>query len=257
MSWEYRNGTSILRNDVSWDVAGRVAANTNPANAALGCAFQYDALDRLSVSQQGSPVTATQQFNYDKTGNRTNVTLNGSVTNYTTAAASNQLLALTGAAIRSYVYDAAGNPTTIGALVYTYNLANRLIKVMNGATTIATYKVNALGQRVEKVAAGVTTRYVYDEHGRLLGEYDGGGQADSGDRVARRHAGGDAAADRRDRKSPPDQYRTTCWPTTSAARGLWCGRPTTRSCGGGTTPIRSAIIRPTRIRAGGARSSTR
>ncbi len=154
-SWEYRNGTSILRNDVSWDVAGRVTANANPANAALGCAFQYDALDRLSVSQQGNPVTATQQFNYDKTGNRTNFTLNGAVTNYSTAPASNQLLALTGATARSYVYDAAGNPSTIGSLTYTYNNANRLIKVMNGATTLATYKVNALGQRVEKMAGGV------------------------------------------------------------------------------------------------------
>ena len=47
---------------------------------------------------------------------------------------------------------------------------------MNGATTLATYKVNALGQRVEKVAGGVTTRYVYDEQGHLLGEYDSAGK---------------------------------------------------------------------------------
>ena len=46
---------------------------------------------------------------------------------------------------------------------------------MTGATTVATYKVNALGQRVEKVAGGVTTRFVYDEQGHLLGEYDGAG----------------------------------------------------------------------------------
>jgi len=175
-SWEYRNGTSILRNDVSWDVAGRVTGNTNPADATLGCVFQYDALDRLSVSQQGSPTVATQQFNYDKTGNRTNFTANGLVTNYSTAASSNQLLALIGATARSYVYDGAGNPTTIGGMTYTYNNANRLTKVMNGAMTLATYKVNALGQRVEKVAGGVTTRYVYDEHGHLLGEYDGAGK---------------------------------------------------------------------------------
>ena len=98
-SWEYRNGTSILRNNVSWDVASRVTGNTNPADATLGCAFQYDALDRLSVSQQGNPITNTQQFNYDKTGNRTNFTLNSVVTNYSTAPASNQLLALTGGTI--------------------------------------------------------------------------------------------------------------------------------------------------------------
>ena len=175
-SWEFRNGTSILRNNVSWDVASRVTANANPVDATLGCVFQYDALDRLTVSQKGNPVTATQQFNYDAVGNRTNFTLNSAVTNYTTAPASNQLLALTGATAKSYVYDAAGNPTTAGSFTNTYNNANRLVKVVNGSTTVATYKVNALGQRLEKVASGVTTRYVYDEQGHLIGEYDSTGK---------------------------------------------------------------------------------
>ena len=175
-SWEFRNGSSILRNNVSWDAAGRAVANTNPANATLGCVFQYDALDRLTVSQQGSPVGTTRQFGYDAVGNRSNLTVNGTLTNYSYAAASNQLLALTGGMARSYVYDAAGNPTTVGAFTNTYNNANRLTKVMNGTTTVATYKVNALGQRVEKVSGGVTTRYVYDEQGHLLGEYDSTGK---------------------------------------------------------------------------------
>jgi RHS repeat-associated protein len=175
-SWEFRNGTSILRNNVSWDVASRVTANANPVDATLGCVFQYDALDRLTVSQQGNPVGTTRQFGYDAVGNRSNLTVNGTLTNYSYAAASNQLLALTGGTAKSYVYDAAGNPTTIGSLAYTYNNANRLVKVMNGSTTVATYKVNALGQRLEKVSSGVTTRYVYDEQGHLLGEYDSTGK---------------------------------------------------------------------------------
>ena len=175
-SWEYRNGTSILRNNVSWDVAGRVTGNTNPADATLGCAFQYDALDRLSVSQQGNPITNTQQFNYDKTGNRTNFTQNSVVTNYSTAPGSNQLLALTGGTTRSYVYDAAGNPTTIGSLTYTYNNANRLVSVMSGGGDRGNLQGERAGAGVEKVAGGVTTRYVYDEKGHLLGEYDGAGK---------------------------------------------------------------------------------
>ena len=36
--------------------------------------------------------------------------------------------------------------------------------------TIGSYAVNALGQRVSKTAAGVTTLFVYDEQGHLLGE---------------------------------------------------------------------------------------
>jgi YD repeat-containing protein len=40
------------------------------------------------------------------------------------------------------------------------------------------YRYNGLGQRVAKTgAAGVAVHYVYDEAGRLLGEYDGEGQA--------------------------------------------------------------------------------
>ena len=162
-SWEYRNGTSILRNNVSWDVASRVTGNTNPADATLGCAFQYDALDRLSVSQQGNPITNTQQFNYDKTGNRTNLTLNSVVTNDSTAPGSNQLLALTGGMARSYVYDAAGNPITIGGLINTYNNANRLVTVSERCHDRGELQGERAGAAGGEVASGITTRYIYDE----------------------------------------------------------------------------------------------
>ena len=175
-SWEFRNGASVLRNNLSWDVANRITAITDPAATALGCVFQYDNMDRLTVSQLGLPVSSTQQFGYDAVGNRQNFTLNSTLTNYTYASTSHQLLALSGGTSKSYVYDAAGNPTTIGALTYTYNLANRLTAISNGGTTVASYKGNALGQRVQKVVGSVTTRFVYDEQGRLLGEYDGSGK---------------------------------------------------------------------------------
>jgi RHS repeat-associated protein len=81
--------------------------------------------------------------------------------------------------------------------VYTYNARNRLSKVQIGTTTAdtVTYKINAMGQRYQKVGAGqyaysttatintatgqspqsislnFNTRYVHDEQGRILGEY--------------------------------------------------------------------------------------
>ncbi len=175
-TWEFRNGTSILRNDLTWDLANRITALVDPAAVSLGCTFQYDSLDRLAVARNGNPVASTQQFGYDAVGNRLNFTKDGAVTNYGYAASSNQLLNLTGATARTYVYDAAGNPTMIGSLGYVYNNANRLVNVKNGTATVASYKVNALGQRVQKVAGGSTTRFVYDEQGRLIGEYDGNGK---------------------------------------------------------------------------------
>ncbi len=44
----------------------------------------------------------------------------------------------------------------------------------NGGVT-ATYTYNALGQRVQRTAAGVTTLYAYDEAGHLAGEYTAAG----------------------------------------------------------------------------------
>lgn len=39
----------------------------------------------------------------------------------------------------------------------------------------ATYAVNALGQRVRKTTGGIATYFLYDEAGRLVGEYEGDG----------------------------------------------------------------------------------
>ena len=40
-----------------------------------------------------------------------------------------------------------------------------------------TYVYNALGQRMQKTAAGTTLRFMYDEDGHLLGEYGTSGAA--------------------------------------------------------------------------------
>jgi len=168
-SWEFRNGVSVLRNDLSFDTASRITALADPNLPANSGAYQYDALDRLTVAQQGSPVTHTQQFAYDALGNRQNVTIDGSLANLYYGSNSNQLQQIVGFVSPAYLGGAT-------ALTYTYNNANRLVQVQSSGTTLATYKVNGLGQRVQKVVGAATTRFVYDEHGRLLGEYDGTGK---------------------------------------------------------------------------------
>ncbi len=174
--WEHRNGTSVARNDLTWDVASRITAITDPAQPATNGAFGYDTLDRLNLAQIGNPITTTQQFGYDAVGNRTNLTVNSALTNYAYGSTANQLLALSGASSRNYTYDGAGNPTLVNGRTHTYNLANRLTKLTDGATVVATYKVNALGQRISKTVGSTTTRFVYDDQGRLLGEYDNAGK---------------------------------------------------------------------------------
>ena len=169
-TWEYRNGASILRRDLTWDNANRITAIADPGNGTNSATYGYDVLDRLTSALANG---VTRGYGYDAIGNRTASNVDAASTTYTYPGTSHRLQSLTGATTRSYAYDAAGNPTQIDAAVHGYNLANRLTSV--NSTSSASYKVNALGQRVAKTVDGVTTRYVYDEQGRLIGEYQADG----------------------------------------------------------------------------------
>ena len=192
--------------------------------------YQYDALDRLTSMIPGNPTgtnAATglaflpkEQFSYDAIGNRMSrvTTPPGSTTASTAtyaypntsatplASRNHTLTGLTGSTTWAYQYDATGNTTKEGsnpanaattAFTNTFDAKNRLNKVQIGSTTAntVTYKINALGQRIQKTGAGTyayststtisgttglspqattlqyNARYVYDEQGRLLGEY--------------------------------------------------------------------------------------
>jgi len=164
-TWEFRNGTSILRKDQSFDAASRIVGITDPIRPASNQMYQYDALDRLTVAQTGTQPTHTQQFSYDSVGNRLNVTLDSSATNFAYSAANNRLQTLSGTLPANYLLGS-------GSWSFTYNNANRLSAVQSRTTTIATHRVNALGQRVSKDVGGSITYFVYDEQGRIFGEYD-------------------------------------------------------------------------------------
>jgi RHS repeat-associated protein len=114
-----------------------------------------------------------QVFAYDAVGNRTT---NGSAVN-----AGNQLTADSNFA---YQYDDNGNLTRKTLLAtgnytqYSYDAENRLVKVEEFAAgnptaiTTSTYRYDVLSRRIEKVANGQTTRYVYDGED-ILFEADG------------------------------------------------------------------------------------
>jgi RHS repeat-associated protein len=119
------------------------------------------------------PLGETFAYTYDGNGNRKQETRAGAVTNYGYFAASNRLQGLTGAAAKSFVYDAAGNLTSNGSVIFTYDGRGRLTQVSNGYH----YAINGLGQRVSKSGPGGTTYFIYDEEGHLIGEYDGTGAA--------------------------------------------------------------------------------
>ncbi|MCP5277428.1 MAG: RHS repeat protein [Thiobacillus sp.] len=160
---------------LAYDAAGRITGYAH-GQSTLDQGFSYDVLDRLSgtTTYQGS-----QAYPYDANGNRTSHVSGSAIFPYTLAAGSNRLMSVAGPVAKAYQYDAAGNITHDGTYAFVYNDFGRLRQARLGTNT-TTYKHNGLGERVEKSGWGVSSgplRYVYDEDGHLLGEYDGSGQA--------------------------------------------------------------------------------
>ena len=169
-SWTWANGQAYQR---GFDLDGRIAALTlgpdTPSYGNESWMFGYDSLNRLTTA--ALPQGETLAYAYDGNGNRRQETRAGAVTHYGYFAGSNRLQATTGAVTRSFTYDAAGNLTGNGDVTFTYDGRGRLTQASNGYR----YAINGLGQRVGKSGPGEITYFVYDEQGRLIGEYDGAG----------------------------------------------------------------------------------
>ena len=159
---------------LTYDAAGRITQTRHAGGlgSKLDQRFTYDGLDRLTGFDG---VGASQRFQYDANGNRTQLMLGNAVYNNLIDPASNRLASTTGPGpARRNSYDTSGALTSDGTLRYGYDAAGRLASAAT-AVGMVSYRYNGLGQRVAKTVANVTTYYVYDEAGRLLGEYDNAG----------------------------------------------------------------------------------
>lgn len=160
--------TTALRYDLAGRVIGKGAWN-----------YGYDDLDRLTQANG----TRSLSWQYDATGNRTQETDGASVLPFAVDPASNRLAAVGGVARQ---YDPVGNTTLDAGLSFLYSGRNRMSEVRQGALTLARYAHNGMGERVCVAATGGSCpsatapganfrQYVYDDGGRLLGEYDSSG----------------------------------------------------------------------------------
>jgi RHS repeat-associated protein len=133
--------------------------------------YGYDALDRLNAYTLPSQAQVTYGYDYD--GNRLSETQSGVTVNHTYGTTSNRQLTAAGASIG---YDNNGNriSDTGGSRTFTYDVRNRLKQVIANSQTVGAYTINALGQRVRKVAGSSDIDYVYDLNGNLIGEYANG-----------------------------------------------------------------------------------
>jgi RHS repeat-associated protein len=151
-------------NDVG-NVTGLTELQSSGATATR--TIDYDGLHRLTALKAGT--TLMQGFGYDATGNRTSKKSPGNSA-YQYAPDSHRL---TKVGSQTRAHDAAGSTTRIHNRNYVYDDRGRLVRSLNGTTVLRDYRHNALGQRVAKLhpTPASSIFFVYDEAGRLLGEY--------------------------------------------------------------------------------------
>jgi RHS repeat-associated protein len=193
VSWRFGNGleTSVqldarhrpLRFDVPGVFAWMAAGYDNSdnllglASSGVEFAYLYDALDRLIGAESAS---RSLGYTYDDVGNRLSKLTDGVVETGVYEPGSNRLVAF-GAS--QFTFDPNGNTTSVStgqtsALTYRYSPHDRLSEVIDDAasTSLATYRYDALGQRVEKGSAAQTRKFLYGPNGELLAVTDGAGQ---------------------------------------------------------------------------------
>jgi RHS repeat-associated protein len=145
--------------------------------------YKYDALDRITEAKELSGTTETwkQTYNYDRFGNRTNLS---QTVNNQQLAVNNQILPNIDpntnrfAVNQGFIYDKTGNITqetdksTNLPRTMIFNGDNKQVTVKNSSgTPIGTYYYDGNGLRVKKTTLTETTIFVYDGSKKLVAEY--------------------------------------------------------------------------------------
>ncbi len=179
-------------------VGGSVRANYTYDDMGRMTEVEYSNFQKINYSYFGPSETATGQlpgalkqventagpnptfdYGYDTTGKVTAKTVTPTIYQWTPAADAtidstlNALNQVTDDDIygTNYDYDDRGNMIEQGTRDLTWSVENYLLEVKDGATTLGTYKYDAMGRRIQKTAGGTTTRYLY-AGGNVVAELD-------------------------------------------------------------------------------------
>ncbi|WP_186442641.1 RHS repeat-associated core domain-containing protein [Lysobacter antibioticus] len=172
----FDNASGGLSLGYGYNTVGELTELKDGLQSALQAKYDYDTLGRLKVTRDGPSGTALETYGYDGTGNRTSIVQGGATTTYTYPSTQHRLTRV-GAVNRAY--NAVGNTTSIGgtAKEFVYDSNDRLKQVKASGTIKATYRYNAIGERIEAVVGTTTTYTLYDEAGNWIGDYAGTGVA--------------------------------------------------------------------------------
>lgn len=170
------NNSNVLSQTITVPTIGAVTGFTATQT------YTYDALNRLATAQENTGASWTQNFGYDRYGNRnfaggTTSPVPLSASNNPVINPNNNRIDIAAGGQTSYGYDGAGNLTHDATVhTYAYDAENKLTTYDGGATSNggATYLYDGDGRRVKKVVGGatiVTTVFVYNVVGKLVAEY--------------------------------------------------------------------------------------
>jgi RHS repeat-associated protein len=164
--------TKTIQNiSLGYDAANDIKSITDGVNAAYNQVFFYDAVYRLT---NAAGIYGNVGYSYDGNGNRlTRTTANGNESyHYPTTANILQSVTAHGST-RTFGYTTNGNMNSDSqgnGLTFGYGNRNRYGTLSIGGNVAATYKYNALGERLIKITGGMTTHYHYDRKGHLIAE---------------------------------------------------------------------------------------
>ena len=155
-----------------------------------------------SIEVDGTAYNTT--YTYDPVGNRQVKEDSGALTTYTYDGTNELSTQQDASGVTTYTYDASGNRLTkedpsSGTSTYAWDEDNRLLGVHDPTHGRFTFTYNGDGQRVEREAAAVQRKFVYDQR-KLLAETNSGGTTtvsydfsphdEYGELISRRPVGG-------------------------------------------------------------------
>ncbi len=139
----------------------------------LNLAKTFDQRYQLSRIQAG-----TLEYNYtrDAAGQVTGITglptptTTGVAETATINPANNQISGISGASASSWSYDANGNLVSDGSRTFVWDGLNRLVRVEQDGTVVASYSYDSQNRRISKTVGGQTILYHYDLDSLLIAE---------------------------------------------------------------------------------------